>query len=532
MLEVKGRRILLFIMALLLLALLPSAITSAQSFEDPVEYEDLRSLADEYDEETGRFGTLETGTWVEFHDLVVYSKVNGDDDTEVYLRSTGGSPYYPHLVFLGPEIKEKLQKDAEIRFTVRIAEVAEGNRTVQVIAPHNEGVEVVVEGDDEDGEDESYVEVFGIKFNIPEKYDTSVARFFMVLAVWTAGTILLWFIFFLAIKLSKKTKTVFDEQILGIVTGPFFIILLLYGLLISLSQFDMDPKLIDVLDKIYKGSTVVLLAYISIKVFKRVILVYLKIMSKKTETQADDILAPFLGKVITVAIWIIAFIMFLRVFGIDITVFVAGMGIIGLVIAFAAQDTLSNFFAGIMILLDRPFKEGDIIMLDDAGYEVRHIGLRSTRLHHGITNQLVTIPNNKISDHLFSNLSEPDNKGRKTVEVGVGYDSDPKEVGEILIEIANTHPDTFVDEDHEPFYRFSQFGDSSLNFSVTFWVQDFNDQWRVASEIRERIYERFAREGIDIPFPQRVVHMVSDNQRKEEGSGSKVDQGDMKNLGV
>jgi small-conductance mechanosensitive channel len=292
----------------------------------------------------------------------------------------------------------------------------------------------------------------------------------------------------------------------------------------------MDEKLIDILDMIYKAATVVLIAYISIKVFKRVILVYLKIVAQKTENQADDILAPFLGKVITVAIWIVAFVMFLRVFGIDITVFVAGMGIIGLVIAFAAQDTLSNFFAGIMILLDRPFKEGDIIMLDDAGYEVKHIGLRSTRLFHSISNQLVTIPNNKISDHLFSNLSEPDNKGRKTVEVGTGYDNDPKRIGEILMEIANSHPDTFVDDDHQPFYRFANFGDSSLNFSLTFWVKDFNDQWRVASEIRERIYERFDREGIEIPFPQRVVHMASDKKSKERATISKPAPGDMKNL--
>ena len=292
----------------------------------------------------------------------------------------------------------------------------------------------------------------------------------------------------------------------------------------------MDPKLIDILDKVYRAATVVVAAYISIKVFKRIILVYLKILSKKTDTQADDILAPFLGKVITVAIWIVAFVMFLKVFDVDITVFVAGMGIIGLVIAFAAQDTLSNFFAGIMILLDRPFKEGDIIMLDGDGYEVRHIGLRSTRLFHSISNQLVTIPNNKISDHLFSNLSEPDFKGRKTVEVGVGYDHDPKKVGALLIEIANSHPDSFVDKDHQPHYRFTTFGDSSLNFTLTFWVKNFNDQWRVASELRERIYSRFASEGIEIPFPQRVVHLASDAPMKLKDGALKPSSVDMKNL--
>lgn len=530
MLGFRGKRILFIALIFVVIMTISSSQSTAQSKEAPLEYENLQHLIDEYDEGTGKFGNIQTGSWVTFNDKVVYSKVNSNDDTEAYLNSTGGSAYSPHLVFLGPEIKELLKKDAEIEFSVRILEIAEGNITKQIIAPYNEGVMVIVEGKDDGEEEDPHIEVFGIRRTIPEKWDTSLARFFIVLAIWTTCSILLWIAFFLAIKLSKKTKTVFDEQVLGIVTGPFFVILLLYGFLISIKQFDMDQKLIDILDNVYWAATIVLIAYISIKVFKRIILVYLKIVSKKTDTQADDILAPFLGKVITVAIWIVAFIMFLRVFGIDVTVFVAGMGIIGLVIAFAAQDTLSNFFAGIMILLDRPFKEGDIIMLDDAGYEVKHIGLRSTRLFHSISNQLVTIPNNKISDHLFSNLSEPDYKGRKTVEVGVGYEHDPREIGDLLIEVANSHPDTYMDEDHKPHYRFQSFGDSALNFTLTFWVKDFNDQWRVASELRERIYNKFASEGIEIPFPQRVVHMASDAPLKEMKTVSKLAPGDMKNL--
>jgi small-conductance mechanosensitive channel len=527
--RIDGRKIILITAILTALIMISSSPVTAQSLDDPIEFGDYQELMDEFNESTGRFGDIQTGSWVIFTDKVVYSKINADENTESYLNSTGGSMYSPHLVFLGPEIDDLLKKGAEIEFTVRIVEVLEGNISKQVIAPYNEGVKVIVEGS-EDGEEDPHIEVFGIRRSIPEKWDTSWARFFIVLAIWTAGSIIIWLAFFLAIKLSKKTKTVFDEQVLGIVTAPVFVILLLYGLLISLSQFDMDKKLIDILDKVYWAATIILVAYISIKVFKRVILVYLKIMSKKTETQADDILAPFLGKVITVAIWIVAFVMFLKVFGIDITVFVAGMGIIGLVIAFAAQDTLSNFFAGIMILLDRPFKEGDIIMLDDSGYEVRHIGLRSTRLFHTISNRLVTIPNNKISDHLFANLNEPDFKGRKTVEVGVGYDHDPREIGNLLIEIANSHPDAYVDKDHQPHYRFQSFGDSSLNFTLTFWVKDFNDQWRVASELRERIYSRFASEGIEIPFPQRVVHMASDAPLQEMRTVSKPAPGDMKNL--
>jgi MscS family membrane protein len=279
---------------------------------------------------------------------------------------------------------------------------------------------------------------------------------------------------------------------------------------------------VTVLDRVYVSGLIMVGAYIASKVFREVIIVYLKVISSKTETKADDVLVPILGKVISVVIWVVAGILLLESIGIDITVFVAGLGIAGLVIAFAAQDTLSNFFSGVMLMLDRPFKEGDWIMLNEKIYQVRDIGLRSTRLHHALTNQLVTIPNNRISDHMFSNLSEPDMLGRIDVEVGVTYKVPPKKVGQVLLDITHAHKDVFNDSEHKAFYRVKAFADSSITYTITFWVRDFNEQWRVASEVREAIYERFAAEGIEIPFPQRVV------QIKQDGPARKSDTAPVK----
>ena len=123
---------------------------------------------------------------------------------------------------------------------------------------------------------------------------------------------------------------------------------------------------------------------------------------------------------------------------------------------------------------------------------------------------MVTIPNNRISDHMFSNLNEPDTLGRTTITVGVDYGSDPSRIGQILVEEVRTHPEVLEDADHISMYRFIDYGESALKFTVTFWVKDFNEQWRIASELRERIFYRFAREGVTIPYPHRVVHMVKD----------------------
>ncbi|MGA1865927.1 MAG: mechanosensitive ion channel family protein [Thermoplasmatota archaeon] len=541
-----GRRSCLLSVTFVLLLLVSAVSSLGQTIDEPIEVEDLQSLLDMYNPDSGRFGDIETGSFISFQDEVSYigtlseSTVEGGMEVSVeksYMILASNEERSDELFMLkfhDTELVEKIKVGAKVAITIRISEHIVDNRSIQYIRPHSE-VEIVKQGRDDGVVKETYIEIFGISIPVsflPKEYRTPFVRFLIVFAIWAVAALLIWLLFMVVVKLSRRTKTEVDQQILGIITGPFFIVFLLYGLIISISQFDLDHRLLDILDKAYRAVTIILVAYIAVKVFRKVIMAYLKVFSKKTETQADDVLVPILGKVATVVIWIVAIVLFLKVFGIDITVFIAGMGIAGLVIALAAQDTMSNFFAGLMILIDRPFKEGDWIEMEGSTYQVKHIGMRSTRLFHTVSNQVVTIPNNRISDHMFSNLSEPDYLGRKTVEVGVSYKHDPRKVGALLLEIANSHSDTLVDNDHQSFYRFNSFGDSSLNFAVTFWVRDFNDQWRVASEIRERIYDRFEKEGIEIPFPQRVVHMTQVSGPEERPVGSPPQIGDMQNLSV
>ena len=497
-----------------------SGIAAAQDVEIPSE--SFSDLMDRYDEEAGDFSGLEPGDPFSFSDIVSVSKLGGDGDTDVWFESTGGGMYRPHLTYPG-EQTERLEAGTEVLITVHIVNITVGNRTVEDIDASLEDITVLKEPDEDRIFDGETIDIFGFKIDmdwLPEDLHTPLIKFALVFAAWTLITILLWFVFQIALKLANKTRTDMDAKVINIVRTPFFIILLLYGLLISLSMLDLPDSMLDTLSKLYSAVTIAMVAFIVIKVFKKVVMVYLTILSEKTETKADDVLVPVIGKMATVVIWIIAIIMFLDVFGIDITIFVAGLGIAGLVIAFAAQDTLSNFFSGLMILLDRPFKEGDWIQMDDKVYQVRDVGLRSTKLFHAFSNQVITIPNNRISDHMFSNLNMPDLYGRSTVKVGVSYGSDPSKVGGILLDVVRSNPETYEDKDHAPFYRFNDFGDSSLDFGVTYWIKDVNEQWRVASNIRESIFHRFEKEGIEIPFPQRVVHMANGTGGDKPGEGS------------
>ena len=198
----------------------------------------------------------------------------------------------------------------------------------------------------------------------------------------------------------------------------------------------------------------------------------------------------------------------------NITVFIAGFGIAGLVIAFAMQDTLANFFAGIHILSDRPFKVGDTILIEGDYCRVEKIGLRSTWLYNRFDHDIVIFPNKRIAEDKIVNLTEPDQKFKVRVSVGVAYGSDLDKVQKIMIEALESQEGVIVDDtNRKAFVRFQEFGDSSLDFKVIAWIGDIFDQWKIAHDARLQIKRRFAEEGIEIPFPQRVVHTV------EEGAG-------------
>ena len=192
----------------------------------------------------------------------------------------------------------------------------------------------------------------------------------------------------------------------------------------------------------------------------------------------------------------------------DITPFLAGAGIAGLAIALAAQDIISNFFGGAIITVDKPFKVGDRIRVDQYIGDVINVGPRSTRLKT-LDYQIVTIPNNKITTNIIVNYAEPDQKLRITLPVSVAYGSDPKKVKEILLDIAqNTIKNTeYLLEEPAPKAFFLEFQDSSLKFILYVWARKYNLPDEVKDAINTQIAERFAAEGIEIPFPQMEVRL-------------------------
>jgi small-conductance mechanosensitive channel len=191
---------------------------------------------------------------------------------------------------------------------------------------------------------------------------------------------------------------------------------------------------------------------------------------------------------------------------INVTAWVASAGIVGLALSFAAKDSLSNLFAGVSIAADAPYKTGDFIVLDSGERgQVTQIGLRSTRI---LTRDDVeiTIPNGIIGNSKIVNeAGGPSARHRIRVAVGVAYGSDIDQVIEVLQRIAVTHDD--VCNTPEPRVRLRGFGDSSLDFELLSWINQPVDRGRVVHELNCSVYKAFIEESIEIPFPQRDLHV-------------------------
>lgn len=203
---------------------------------------------------------------------------------------------------------------------------------------------------------------------------------------------------------------------------------------------------------------------------------------------------------------------------IDITPMITTLGVATLGISLALQDTLGNLFAGFYITSDKPFEVGDYIRLDggDDGY-VEHIGWRSTRIRT-LPNNIVVVPNKKITESVLTNYYKPNSQMACLVNLSVAYGSDLEKVENVTIDVARQAMRTVRGgvEDFAPFIRYNTFGESGIGFTVIMRVKEYTDKYLVTHEFMKALHKRYAEEGIEIPFPQMVVHMPQGAGRNGE----------------
>jgi small-conductance mechanosensitive channel len=344
---------------------------------------------------------------------------------------------------------------------------------------------------------------------MPFPLDNEIGAFLATVVLWTLIALAIVYVISpVARRLAAKTETEVDDIILGILRGPVFLLVLVFGAITSVEILGVGVEIRLLLQQIYSFAFVLIATWIAYRIFRDVLIYYGRKLSQRGARDLGTRLVPALDKIGSVVIVIMGLVFAVQSLGFDITLFLAGMGVIGLIIAFAAQDTLSNLFAGLHIMLDRPFRVGDLIEVEPGVIcEVADIGLRSTKLYWKRDHVILIIPNREIADKKIVNYVRPDYMFRTTVDVGVAYGTDLAKLDRVLVGIALAHPDVLKEEEHKPEMRVVEFGDSAIVCRLIFWVADVRKQWRVRSDVNKAIDRRFKEEGIEIPFPQRVVWM-------------------------
>lgn len=305
-------------------------------------------------------------------------------------------------------------------------------------------------------------------------------------------------------RIVARSETDFDDKLVEILHRPIFASVALWGLILATFSLDLDAGLERVTVTLVQTVLVVVWVSFALRFFRML----LRVMRRDTDRfeLVQSTTEPLLANAIAVVFFVVAAYSILVIWDINITGLVASAGIVGLALSFAAQDTLSNLFAGVAILSDRPYQIGDFIILDtgERGMVTR-IGLRSTSL---LTRDDVEIstPNAIMgSTKIVNEAGGPPRQYRVRANVGVAYGSDIDLVSEILKTVGAEHSLTLPSP--EPQVRFMAFGDSSLDFELQCWIERPIDRGVVVHDLNSGIYRAFAGNGIEIPFPQRDVHI-------------------------
>lgn len=344
---------------------------------------------------------------------------------------------------------------------------------------------------------------------LPEPYDTRAGLFVLEILTWTALALL-----FAAITrqvATRLTPSASDEahsEMAKKLRTPIAALPIILGLNASWRLIPRRP-IAEVVGILFDALSVLVVSLALYRLLSAGLVFYGE-RSGKDASEPAGVLMPVLEKLSAAVVFMFAAFFVLQALNVQLSFLVGGGVVAGLVISMAAQDTLSNFFSGLHILLDQPFREGNIIQLDSGEIcRVDRIGLRSTRLYHFQSHQEIIAPNNVLASNLIINMSYPDSIYRLKLPVSVAYGTDLERVTNLLHTIAMSTDEVIKGRTTKPKVFVEEFGESSVNLALLVFLPHERERNPVRTKLIERIHETFEDEGITIPFPQRVLYLES-----------------------
>ncbi|ARV59904.1 mechanosensitive ion channel protein MscS [Nostocales cyanobacterium HT-58-2] len=288
---------------------------------------------------------------------------------------------------------------------------------------------------------------------------------------------------------------------------PFFWCLLggFYGAVIS---YHPEPNIGELLKKIITGAFL----YTVTVVFARLTAGFVNLFFRRT----DGLSASLLSNVAKVAVLVLGTLILLQTLGIEITPILTTLGIGGIAVGLALQDTLANLFSGLYLIISKQVRTGDYVKLDDGNHEgyVTDITWRNTTIKE-LSNNVIIVPNSKLASAIFTNYHLPVKEITLTMNVGVGYDSDLEQVERVTVKVAKEVMQEIAPElvANEPYIRFHEFADFSINFTLYMRVNEFFDQRMARHLFVKKLHKCYQEEGIKIPFPVRDIYVQGDGSK-------------------
>lgn len=334
-----------------------------------------------------------------------------------------------------------------------------------------------------------------------QKY-TIVEALAILFVFWTAAFLIRRYVIQAIEKLSSKTKSSLDDEIIYEIRGPIFSIVIWFGLIVATQSTGFT-------EGAYRFITPIALSMILLALTRMALVISSKVITtvsrdpvrfKKLDIRTE----PLLIITTKILIMVVSAYMVLMVWGINPVGLLASAGIVGIAVGFAAKDTLANLFSGVFILADRPYKLGDYVILDSGERgQVTHIGIRSTRL---LTRDdvEVTVPNGVIGNAKIVNESGGSHTAmRIRLNVQCAYDADLDEVESVLMKLAEDEPE--INAHPAPRVRVRGFGQSGIDVQLMGWITQPADRGRISHIMFKKIHAAFRAHGLEIPYPKRDI---------------------------
>lgn len=338
-----------------------------------------------------------------------------------------------------------------------------------------------------------------------------------------AGAIILVFVLFtrlvrtflswLGHKIIGRTETVLDDKILDVLMANVRLLMIVTGCFIAVREVrkgltpdnETVAQLLEYADALLYIAGVIIVIKILLGIIREIIDWRLEKISADGTSNLKLTLGPLTSKVMNILVGLVAVIIILDHFGINIGSLLVSLGVGSLAVALAAQDTLANMIAGFVILIDRPFRVGDRIeLIPGIIGDVHEIGLRSTRVLN-FDNNAIVIPNADLIKGKIVNYAYPQAPMRVMLKFVVAYGTEPERARAILLEAATKHPELLADPRPQVFL--TGVTETAVEITLVARCVDYARQFLVETGLREQIYLEFIKAGIEVPEARRVIRM-------------------------